>query len=255
MAEMTLFRYLHRDTVLHRMDGRLKLGSMLLLSVSASLAGALRHYLVLFCLLCIALRVAKLPWAALLKELKFFALIIWVVLSINATTIPGDPIPNLPLPGVTVQGVITGLRFAGRLINIILICVVTTGTTPLRTLRHVIEWCLRPLPFVPEVRIATMIQLTFALIPVLFIEFAEMSRAQKARCLEVRKNPIKRMYYTVLPFLEQTLHRTDQIVEAMEARGYSEIRTKAAFKSKTSDWLIFTLCLFVFLVIVFTKRG
>ena len=255
MAEITFFHYIHRDTVLHCMDGRLNLVCMLLLSLSASFATALHHYLVPFCLLIVALRIAKLPWTALLKEMKFFGLLILIVISINAYTIPGDPIPNLPLPGLSLQGIITGLRLAGRLINIILICVVVTGTTPLRTFGNVIEWFLRPVPFVPETRIATMISLTFVLIPVLFGEFAEMMTAQKARGVELRKNPIKRLYFAVFPFLEQTLRRTDQIVKAMEARGYSEVRTRAVFKSNKSDWLIFALCLLVFLYVVLSKRG
>lgn len=250
MAEITFFHYIHRDTVLHRMDGRLKLVCMLLISLSASFAPALHHYLLLFCLLLVALRTAKLPWTALFKELKFFGLIILLVISINAYTIPGDPISYLPLPGLSRQGVVTGLRFAGRLINILLVCVVVTGTTSIRTFGNVIEWFLRPVPFVPETRIATMVSLTFVLIPVLFDQFAEMMTAQKARCIELRKNPIKRLYFAVFPFLEQTLRRTDQIVEAMEARGYSELRTRAVFKSNKCDWLILALCLLVFLYVI-----
>ena len=75
MAEITFFHYIHRDTVLHRMDGRLKLVCMLLISLSASFAPALHHYLLLVCLLLVALRNAKLPWTALFKELKCFGLI------------------------------------------------------------------------------------------------------------------------------------------------------------------------------------
>lgn len=255
MADLTFFHYIHRDTILHRMDGRLKLACMLLISLSVSFATALHHYLLPFCLLVVALRIAKLPWTALLKELKVFGLIIIGVLSINAFQMPGDPIPNLPLPGVSLQGVITGLRFAGRLINIILVCVVITGTTSLRTFSHVIEWFLRPVPFVPETRVATMISLTFVLIPMFLEEFTEMMTAQRARCVELRKNPIRRLSFAVFPFLEQTLRRTDQIVEAMAARGYSETRTRFVFKSNKIDWLILALCLLVFLTVVLGKRG
>ncbi|NLM38260.1 MAG: energy-coupling factor transporter transmembrane protein EcfT [Firmicutes bacterium] len=249
MAEITFFQYIYGDTILHRMDGRLKLACMLLLSLAASFATALHHYLLAFGLLIFALRLAKLPWTALLKDLRFFGLIILLVISINAWTIPGDPIPTLPLPGLSRQGVVAGLRFAGRLAIIVLVCAVVTGTTPLRTFGQVIEWVLRPIPFVPAARIATMVTLTFALIPVLLGQFAEMMAAQKARGIELRKNPVRRLYYAVFPFLEQMLRRTDQIVEAMEARGYSEVRTRAVFKSTKRDWLIFLLCLSVFLYV------
>ncbi|HHW28298.1 MAG TPA: energy-coupling factor transporter transmembrane protein EcfT [Syntrophomonadaceae bacterium] len=250
MAEMTFFHYIHRDTVLHRMDGRFKLLCMLLLSLSASFASQLQHYLVLLFVVTLALLIAKLPFKALLKDLKFFGILILIVFVVNAFNIPGDPIPNFPITSISLQGVITGLRFAARLTIIIIVCAVLTGTTPLMTLRNVIEWYLRPLPFVPEVRIATMINLTFMLIPLIFDNFAEMMKAQKARCVELRKNPIKRINFIVFPLLNQTLRRVDEIAYAMEARCYSEVRTRAVFKSNKIDWLLLAICLSVFLFVI-----
>ncbi len=250
MAEMTFFHYIHKNTILHRMDGRLKLLCMLLLSLSASFASDLQHYLVLLFVVIFALLIAKLPFKSLLKDIKFFGILILIVLTVDAFNIPGDPIPNLPITSISIQGLITGLRFAGRLTIIILICAVITGTTPLMTLRNVIEWYLRPIPFVQEVRIATMINLTFMLIPLIFDNFAEMMNAQKARCVELRKNPIKRISFIVFPLLNQTLRRADEIAYAMEARCYSEVRTRAVFKSNKIDWLLLAICISVFLFVI-----
>ena len=61
MAEITFFHYIHKDTILHRMDGRLKLLCLLLLSLSASFASQLEHYLVLLFVVIFALLIAKLP--------------------------------------------------------------------------------------------------------------------------------------------------------------------------------------------------
>ena len=250
MAEMTFFHYIHKNTVLHRMDGRLKLMCMLLLSLSASFASELQHYLVPLFVVIIALLTAKLPFTTLLKDMNFFGIIILIVILVHAFNTPGDPIPNFPITSISIQGVITGLRFAGRLIIIIMVCAVITGTTPLMTFRKVIEWCLRPIPFVPEVRIATMINLTFALIPVILDNFTEMMNAQKSRCVELRKNPIKRINFIVFPLLSQTLRRADEIVYAMESRCYSEVRTMAIFKSNKIDWLILAICISVLLFVV-----
>jgi len=223
---------------------------MLLLSLSASFASELEHYIVLFFVVVFALLIAKLPFKALLKDLKYFGILIFIVIVVNAFNIPGDPIPNFPITGISIQGVLTGLRFAGRLTIIIIVCAVITGTTPLMTLRNVIEWFLRPLPYVPEVRIATMINLTFTLIPLIFDSFAEMMNAQKARCVELRKNPIERIKFIVFPLLNQTLRRADEIAYAMEARCYSEVRTRAVFKSNNTDWLLLAICISVFLFVI-----
>ncbi|MCL2070284.1 MAG: energy-coupling factor transporter transmembrane protein EcfT [Treponema sp.] len=250
MAQVTFFHYIHKDTVLHRMDGRLKLLCMILLSLSASLASEGRHYLVLLCIIAAALSLARLPIPALLKDMKFFGLIIIIVLLSNAFNVSGDPIPGFPIQRVSQQGLILGLRFGGRLILIIMVCAVMTGTTSLLTFKNVIEWYLRPLPFINEARIAMTINLTFVLLPVIFDCYTEMTDAQRSRCVGLRKNPVKRIGFIAFPLLGQTLRRADEIVFAMESRCYSEPRTGALFKVNKIDWLILTLCLGILTFIV-----
>jgi energy-coupling factor transporter transmembrane protein EcfT len=202
------------------------------------------------CAILIALSIAKLPILALLKDMKFFAMIIIIVFVSNAFNVAGDPIPGFPLERISMQGTITGLRFAGRLSLIILVCTVMTGTTSLLTFKNVIEWYLRPIPFIPEVRVATMIGLTFTLIPVIFDSYTEMMNAQKARCVGLRKNPLKRVSFIAFPLLSQTLRRADEIVYAMESRCYSETRTRAIFMLNKIDWFIFTICMAVLMFVI-----
>lgn len=250
MAGVTFFHYIHKDTVLHAMDGRLKLLCLLLLSLSASFATEFHHYAVPLLVLGFALLVARLPITALLRDMKFFGLIILIVMLVNAFNTPGDPISNFPIANITAQGVATGLRFAGRLIIILLASTVITGTTSLMTFKDVIEWYLRPIPFVPAARIATMINLTFALIPVIFDNYAEMMSAQNSRCVALRKNPIRRMRFLAFPLLSQTLRKADEIVYAMESRCYSEVRTRAIFRYNHIDWFILAICASILLFIV-----
>lgn len=250
MAQVTFFHYIHKDTLLHAMDGRIKLVCMLLLSLAASFASEPHHYLAPLIVLLFALLISRLPVTALLKDLKFFGVIILIVLLVNAFNTPGDPIPNFPIASVSVQGVTTGLRFAGRLTIIILVCAVVTGTTPLMTFKNVIEWFLRPIPFVPAARIATMINLTFVLIPVIFDNFSEIMNAQRSRCVELRRNPIQRLRLIVFPLLNQTLRRADEIVYAMESRCYSEVRTKAVFRYNLIDWFILAVCVSILLFVL-----
>lgn len=247
---MTFFHYMHKDTALHRMDGRIKLLCMLLFSLSASLASEWRHFLVPLALALAALGMAKLPVLALLKDMKFFAVLICIVLVTNAFTIAGDPIPYFPIEQVSMQGVAAGLRFAGRILLIFMVCTVMTGTTPLLTFQNVIEWYLRPIPFIPEVRIAMMIKLTFVWIPILFDSYTEMANAQKSRGVDLRRNPVKRVKWIVFPLLSRTLRRTDEIVYAMESRCYSEVRTRAVFKTYKTDWLILAVCVAVLLFVI-----
>jgi len=221
MAQITFFHYIHRDTILHKMDGRLKLLCLLLLTIAVSNASVWYHYFLLTCVLSLGLAVSRLPLITIFKDLKLLAVMIAIIL------------------------VMSGFQFASRLTLMILISTIIAGTTSLTTIKNSIEWYLRPIPFVPEVRIATIINLTFALIPVIFDNYLEMRNAQKARCIELRKNPVKRISFIVLPLLNRTLRRADSIVYAMESRCYSEIRTRALFGTNKLDWLVVFICIAV----------
>lgn len=238
MAELTIFHYMHKNSILHNMDGRIKLACMVLFSVTSSFASTKPDFIILTVVLLIALFVSQLPVVTLLREIKYFSFLITAVIVVHSFSIPGAPLPNFPIPGFTVEGLTSGLVFAWRLTLIIMVCIILTGTTSLSLLRNAIEWFLRPIPFIPESRVATMINLTFILVPLIFDQASEMLSAQKARCIEGRKSPIKRVMFIAFPLLVQTFRRVDEMVLAMEARCYSEDRTKAVFRTTINDWLI-----------------
>ena len=232
------------------MDARLKLLCMLLLSVAATFASSVYEFAFLTLALLGLIGFARLPFGALLKDMRLFAILILALIIANAFFVPGNPLPYLPIPGVSQEGLVTGLNFAWRLTLILMICMVMTGTTSLLTFKNVVEWYLRPIPLVPAARVATMMNLTFVLFPVIFDKYADMMAAQKARCVELRKNKIKRVMLTAVPLLSQTLRKADEIVYAMEARCYSEDRTQAVFETKPQDWLFTTVCVCILVALV-----
>lgn len=251
MAQLSVFHYMYKNSVLHRMDCRIKLACMVILSVTTSFASTGADFGILTVVFAAALLISKLPVTALLRELRFFAFLIILVFVVHSFSIPGQPVPNAPVPGLTVEGVTSGLAFAQRLLLILVLCVILTGTTALSALRNAVEWFLRPVPFIPEARVATMINLVFVLVPLIFDQASEMMSAQKARCVEKRKNPIKRITFLVFPLLFKTLKRADELVLAMEARCYSENRTKTVFKTTAGDWGILIFSIMVSLAVFF----
>jgi len=250
MAQVTFFHYFAKNSLIHRMDARLKLLCMVFISVAASLAQSAAEFAFLALVLLVAIYTARLPIIALLKDMRLFAILISFVVVANMFFVPGSPLPYIPVPGASQEGLVMGLRFASRLTIIIMVCMVMTGTTSLLTFKNVVEWYLRPLPFVPAAKVATMINLTFVLLPVIFDKYVEMMAAQKARCIESRKNVVKRVMFTALPLLSQTLRKADEIASAMEARCYSDERTQAVFRTNTPDWFVAAVCLCVLLLVV-----
>ena len=238
MAELSIFHYIPKKSIVHNMDGRIKLICMILFTVAAGIATRILDLTILTSVLVIALLGSRLPIKNLLTEIRYFLFLIGIVILVNSLSVPGTPITSIPIHGLTWEGLNSGLMYGWRLILIIVISTILTGTTPLSLLRNVIEWFLAPIPFVPEARVATMFSLTFVLIPLIFDQASEMREAQKARCIEGRKNPIARVMFLIFPLLLHTFMRADEMVLAMESRCYSEVRTKEVFQTNITDWLL-----------------
>jgi len=253
MAELNIFHYIPQKSIVHNMDGRIKLICMILFTVAAGIATRILDLTILTFILLIALIVSKLPIKNLLTEIRYYLFLIGIIVVVNSFSVPGTPITSIPIRGLTWEGLNSGLIYGWRLILIILICTILTGTIPLSILRNVIEWFLAPIPFVPEARVATMFSLTFVLIPLVFDQASEMREAQKARCIEGRKNPLARVIFLLFPLLLHTFMRADELVLAMESRCYSEVRTKAVFKTNINDWLLLIFSGFICSMIFFHR--
>lgn len=249
MAEINIFHYQPHKSIIHLLDGRIKLICMICYSIIITAAAKVLDLAVLTCALLMALIEAKLPIKKLLADIRYFLFLIGIVVIVHSLNVPGTPISGIPIPGLSWEGLRSGLFFGWRIILILLACTILTGTTSLATLKSVIEWFLRPVPFVRETRIGTMFSLTFILIPIIFDQASEMMDAQKSRCIEGRKNPIRRIVFLAFPLLLQTFRRADEMVLAMESRCYSENRTPTEFKTNLRDWLVLGFTVLVCTVI------
>ena len=215
---MTAFQYIHKTTWLHQLDGRSKLLSLILLTASVSMANKWEHFLLLTCLLVVALIFSMLPMMRIIKELKWLGVLVVMIFFIS------------------------GWELAIQLSLMVLVSALMVGTTTSSTINHSIAWYLRPIPFIPEVRIATMIHLIFVLIPMILSRYQEMKHAQQSRCIDLRKNPIKRLKFITYPLLNRMLKSADELVLAMEARCYSELRTPMIFKPGKGTLSVVFIC-------------
>ena len=87
-------------------------------------------------------------------------------------------------------------------------------------------------------------------IPVILHQVRETVEAQKARCVEKRKNPMDRLKKIGLPLLRRTFQTADDLAVAMEARCYSENRTDPEFTANLRDWVVLTVILGLFLLAI-----
>ena len=251
MAELTSFGYFSGDSVLHCLDPRVKLLSIILLSLVC-----LKLYFIslgIFSFLAIFLIfLTRLPLNSGARELRYFFILLLLVFIARVLSSGGPSVFDLSFVSVSSQGLRDGLLICWRLAFIVLLGFTLITTTRPPEIKAAVQWYLKPVPCIPEKKVAMMMGLILRFVPVIFDQAAETAEAQKARCVQNRKNPLYRIIKLGFPLIRRTFERTDDLVAAIEARGFSENRTDPELVAHRRDWIalfvVTSLCVSVMLL-------
>ncbi|MBU0545358.1 MAG: energy-coupling factor transporter transmembrane protein EcfT [Proteobacteria bacterium] len=251
MAELTSFSYRPGHSFIHKIDTRFKLLFIVIIgfsSLKASMSGILLLSLIAVC----GLVMVGISLQQVVRDLYIFIFFLIFIFAVRAFSAGGVALTNPFGMSLTYDGLIEGSLVCLRIILIVLIGLLFTSTTRTAEVKAAIDWILRPFPFIPGGRVATMTGLMMRFIPVIMEQARETSSAQKARSIENRKNPFYRMVKFSIPLLERTFYNAGRISMAMEARCYSGKRTGQKLSSNINDWIsllvIISLCIISFLV-------
>lgn len=187
------------------------------------------------------------PLKTIFSEIRYFLLILAFVFIARALTTPGVLVVEFADISITREGLCDGILVCWRLSVIVMLSFFLVVTTRPTEIKSAVQWFLRPVPYIPEKRVATMMSLVMRFVPVILGQARETADAQKARGVENRKNPFYRIRKLMLPLIRRTFETADKLAIAMEARCYSENRTEHGFSTKRRDWLalfaVLCLCL------------
>jgi energy-coupling factor transporter transmembrane protein EcfT len=237
MAELTTFSYRPGNSLIHSLDVRFKLAALVFSSL-ASLNADFPMLITASCLLVIVFFHLRMPLKSVLKEIRYFFLLMLLIFSARALTATGTPLFETKYILISRQGIYEGALVAWRLLIIVFLALPFVATTRSSEVKAAVEWYLTPFPFIPQKRIATMMSLIMRFIPVIFEQARETADAQRARSVENRKNPVYRMIKFAIPLIRRIFETADELVAAMEARCYSESRTKPEFEARLRDWMV-----------------
>jgi len=238
MAVLNPTAYRTGDSTLHRMDPRFKLVGLVLVSLTC-LQGQPPGLLLLTVLTATGLATAAVPLGTLLRELRWMWLLLLLIVLSRALFTDGPEsfsIPLLPV-SLSLNGAIDGGLIAWRLVIIILCGILLTSTTRSTEISAAVAWSLGPVPLVNGRRMATMMGLILRFIPEILRQASLTGDALKARGIELRRNPVRRVAYTAIPVLRKVAGSGDNLAMAMEARCYSDNRTPPALQARGKDWL------------------
>jgi energy-coupling factor transporter transmembrane protein EcfT len=236
MAELTAFGYRSGRSILHRLDPRTKLISLVLISIGSLGAGP-SGLAILFLLYWAALRMIPLSLSSVIREIRYLLFLLAIVFLARAVSVPGTPVWAVWSVALTREGLYEGLLVSGRLLAVVLWGLIFVAVTRPAEVRGTIIRFLGPIPLIPEKRVATMISLVVRFIPVITHQARETGEAQRARGIEARKNPVFRLTALAVPLMRRIFQDADELVIAMEARCYSEDRTGPDLCWHRRDWI------------------
>jgi energy-coupling factor transporter transmembrane protein EcfT len=249
MAELTAFSYHPGSTFLHGLDNRLKLVCMAAFSL-ASLAAGPRGLLLACMMLVLIISGCRISFRSMIAEMRYFIFLVLFVFIARALTQPGAIVIKFGFLEVTKEGLFDGFLVSWRLVTVVLLGLVFVATSRPAEIRTAVAWFLRPVPFIPEQRVAIMIGLLVRFVPVIFGQVRETTEALRARGFEMRKNPAYRIRKLAIPLAWRTFDNADKLVDAMSARCYSENRTSPEFSFDRREWTALILAAVIIGLIV-----
>lgn len=235
MAGLSIFTYRSGSDLLHRLDVRFKLAMFVLLSI-AILKGGPLGLAGLSLLVVMALWRLQMSFPALVRELRYFGLLLMLVFGARAVFTPGVVLIQGYGITITQNGLEDGALVCWRLTLTVLTAIIFISTTRFKEIKAAVVWLLKPLPFIPAQRVALMMGLSLRFIPVILNRAGTISDSQQARCIQNRKNPLYRTIKFTVPLLRKTFQEADHLATAMEARCFSDHRTEPLLNASWQEW-------------------
>ncbi len=234
LRDITLGQYYPVDSVIHRLDPRVKLMGTLVYLLSLFIMSSWTGYLLGALVLALLIRLSRVPFSFMTKGLKSILFLLLLSVSFNLFLTPGTVLLQIGFLKLTREGLRLALMMGCRLILLVLGSSLMTLTTTPNQLTDGLEKGLGflKLVHVPVHEIAMMMSIALRFIPILVEETDKIMKAQQARGADFESGNIfqraKAMVPILVPLFISAFRRANDLAMAMEARCYhgDEGRTK-----------------------------
>lgn len=234
LRDITLGQYYPANSVIHKLDPRVKLFATMLYIVSLFCFKGIAALLVISLFLFAVIRISKVPFKFMVKGLKAIMILMLITALFNLFLTPGEPVVSFWIFKITAEGAKNAVLMVIRLVYLILGTSIMTLTTTPNQLTDGLEKALMPLSKigVPVHAIAMMMSIALRFIPILLEETDKIMKAQIARGADFESGNLiqraKAMVPLLVPLFISAFRRANDLAMAMEARCYrgGEGRTK-----------------------------
>jgi energy-coupling factor transport system permease protein len=234
LKDITLGQYYPQESVIHRLDPRVKLFGTFLFIISLFINDNFIGYIASVLFLTTVIILSKVPFSFMVRGMKAIVLLLLFSVVLNLFITEGEVLVSFWKLTITKEGLYTAIFMALRLSFLIIgSSIMTLTTTP----NHLTDGLEKSLGFLKVIRvpvheISMMMSIALRFIPILMEETDKIMRAQMARGADFEsKNLIKRIKSLIpllVPLFVSAFRRANDLAMAREARCYKggEGRTK-----------------------------
>lgn len=226
LRDITIGQYYPSDSVIHRLDPRVKLFWTLIYIISLFLGQNIFIYGIAGVFLLMCIRISKVPVKFILRGLRAVIMLLMFSVIFNIFLTDGEVIFQIWKIKVTREGIVIAVAMAVRLIFLIMGSSLMTLTTTPNDLTDGLEKSLGFLKIihVPVHEIAMMMSIALRFIPILIEETDKIMKAQQARGADFESGGIikkaKAMVPLLVPLFISAIRRAYDLATAMEAKCY-----------------------------------
>ncbi|MEI8217087.1 MAG: energy-coupling factor transporter transmembrane component T [Eubacteriales bacterium] len=226
LRDITLGQYYPGNSIIHKLDPRVKIIATFLLILELFFVKDFIGYLIIVAFIAAVVFIAKIPPKFIFKGLKPIFFIIIFTFGINMFMTQGTVIFSLGFLQITKEGLRQAVFMGSRLILLIIgSSLLTLATKPI-SLTDGIEKLLNPLKKigVPAHELALMMTIALRFIPTLLEETDKIMKAQMARGADFESgnliNRAKSLIPLMVPLFISAFRIAQDLAMAMEARCY-----------------------------------
>jgi len=231
IRDITIGQYYPADSVLHRLDPRVKLIGTFLFIVSLFVfPDTFYGYIPVVIFLTAVIKTSKVPFHYIVKGMKAIVMLLLFMTFFNLFFTPGatadDYLFRFGFIKITMDGIKNAAYMALRLTFLILGSSLMTFTTTPNQLTDGLEKVMKPLNHikVPVHEIAMMMSIALRFIPILLEETDKIMKAQMARGADFESGGMMKRAKSLIPLLVplfvSAFRRANDLAMAMEARCY-----------------------------------
>ncbi len=226
LRDITLGQFYQTESVIHRLDPRVKLLGTVLFFISLFCFNNPAGYVIAIIFLASVIIMSRVPFTYMIKGMKTIVILMLFTVFINLFMTRGDVVFSFWKIQITKQGIVMAVQIFLRISMLIIGSSIMTLTTTPNHLTDGLERGLRFLKVIkiPVHEIAMMMSIALRFIPILLEETDKIMKAQLARGADLESGNIfvrvKAMVPILVPLFISAFRRAGDLATAMEARCY-----------------------------------